>query len=486
MNGPIRALAGFIILLFVAMVAQLTNLQVVQAQRLDHNRLNIRRTLRDFSRNRGVIQTADGVIVAQSVPTKDQYKYQRQYPTGPLFAFVTGYQSLLYGTDGVEGAYGGQLDGKSLPLHVNDLGRIFSSAQPTANVTLTVTNALQQAATAALGPRIGAVVALDPNTGAVLAMVSQPTYDPNVLASHDANSERSNWTALNANPDRPLLARPFRERYAPGSTMKVVTAAAALDHVPDLASKNYPVLTDLPLPQTTHTLHNFGGERCGGTLPDILRLSCDTAFAQMGLDVGGDNLAQEAAAFGFGGKPPLDLPSPIAAAHFPDPATFPHNLPSLAFSAIGQQDVSATPLEMALVAAAIANHGVIMTPHVMSTIRDNEGRVVRTYSPSPWMTATSPQTAATLTQLMIGVVQAGTGTGVALPGVSVAAKTGTAEVDATHVNAWMIAFAPADAPKIAVAVVLPGLTGIGNEVTGGVKAAPVLRAVLAAYLGIKA
>jgi len=266
----------------------------------------------------------------------------------------------------------------------------------------------------------------------------------------------------------------------------VVTAAAALDHVPDLATKNYPVLTDLPLPQTTHTLHNFGGERCGGVLPDILRLSCDTAFAQMGLDVGGNNLAQEAAAFGFGARPPLDLPSPIATAQFPDPATFPHNLPSLAFSAIGQQDVAATPLQMALVAAAIANHGVIMTPHVMGSIHDNEGRVVRTYAPTPWMTATSPQTAATLSQLMVGVVQAGTGTGAALPGISVAAKTGTAEVDATHVNAWMIAFAPADAPRIAIAVVLPGLTGIGNEVTGGVRAAPIVRSVIAAYLGIKA
>ncbi|HWW54857.1 MAG TPA: penicillin-binding transpeptidase domain-containing protein, partial [Acidimicrobiales bacterium] len=389
------------------------------------------------------------------------------------------------GTDGVEGTYGPQLDGRNLPLRVNDLGRIFSSAQPTADVTLTLTNALQQAATAALGPRIGAVVALDPTTGAVLAMVSQPTYDPNQLATHDANAARQAWTALNANPDHPLLDRSFRERYAPGSTFKVVTSAATLDRMPDLATKSYPFLTDLKLPQTTHTLHNFGGESCGGTLPDILRLSCDTAFAQMGLDLGGTNLAAEAVGFGFAGHPPLDLPSPIATSTFPDPATFPHNLPSLAFSAIGQQDVSATPLEMALIVAGVANKGVIMTPHVMASIRDNEGRVVRTFTPSPWMTATSPQTAATLTQLMIGVVQGGTGTGVALPGVQVAAKTGTAELDPTHVNAWMIAFAPADAPKIAVAVVLPGLTGIGNEVTGGVKAAPVVRAVLAAYLGIK-
>jgi peptidoglycan glycosyltransferase len=484
-NGSIRALGAFVMLLFVAMVAQLTNLQVLQANSLNHNRLNIRTTLRDFSRNRGVIQTADGVVVAQSVPTTDQYKYQRQYPTGSLFAFVTGYQSLIYGTDGVESSYGSQLDGRNLPLHVSDLSQLFSNTQPTADVTLTLTNALQQAATAALGPRIGAVVALDPTTGAILAMVSQPTYDPNLLASHTASTERQAWTALNANPDQPLLARPYRERYAPGSTFKVVTSAATLDRMPALATKSYPILTDLTLPQTTHTLHNFGGESCGGTLPDILRLSCDTAFAQMGLDLGGTNLAAEASGFGFTSHPPLDLPGPIATSTFPDPATFPHDLPSLAFSAIGQQDVAATPLEMALVAAGVANGGVIMTPHVMASIHDNEGRVIRTDTPSPWMTATTPQTAATLTQLMIGVVQAGTGTGVALPGVQVAAKTGTAELDPNHVNAWMIAFAPANAPRIAVAVVLPALSGIGNEVTGGVKAAPVVRAVLAAYLGIK-
>jgi peptidoglycan glycosyltransferase len=349
---------------------------------------------------------------------------------------------------------------------------------------LTLTNGLQQAATTALGRQVGAVVALDPTTGGILAMVSQPGYDPNQLASHTASTVRAAWNGLNADPGRPLLARAWRERYAPGSTFKVVTAAAVLDHKPDLAGRFYPELTQLSLPTTTHTLHNFGGERCGGTLPDLLRISCDTGFAQLGLDVGGPNLAGEANAFGFGDRPPLDLPG-AAASNFPDAASFIHDVPSLAFSAIGQEDVSATPLEMALVAGAIANHGAIMRPHVMAEIRDSEGHVARSYQPSIWLQATSPATADTLRQLMVGVVQAGTGTGAALPGVQVAAKTGTAEVDAVHVNAWMIAFAPADNPRVAVAVVLPGLTGVGNEVTGGARAAPIVRAVLAAALGVK-
>jgi peptidoglycan glycosyltransferase len=244
------------------------------------------------------------------------------------------------------------------------------------------------------------------------------------------------------------------------------------------------VLSALPLPQTTHQLHNFAGESCGGALVTIFPLSCDTAFGQMGLDLGGPSLSAEATAFGFGTRPPLDLP-PVAASVFPDPASFLHNEPSAAFSAIGQQNVAATPLQMALSGAAIANHGVIMRPHVMASITDSDGRPVRSYQPTQWLQATSAQTADAVRQLMISVVAAGTGTGVALPGVPVAAKTGTAEVDAAHTNAWMVAFAPADNPKIVVAVVLPGLTGVGNESSGGRVAAPVARQVIASFLGIK-
>jgi peptidoglycan glycosyltransferase len=471
-------------LLSVALVVQLFNLQVVEAGRLNHDPRNKRDQARDFTRNRGAIQTADGVVVAASTPSNDSFRYQRSYPQGPLYAFVTGYTSYLYDADGVESTYGPELSGRTLPVRTNDLGRLLGETQRTATVTLTIRSTLQQAAATALGQRTGAVIALDPTTGAVLALVGQPSYDPNELASHDPAAVRQAWTTLNADPGQPMLARAYRERYPPGSTFKVLTSAAVFDHAPDLATKPYPTLSDLPLPQTTHTLHNFGGESCGGTLPDLLRLSCDTGFAQVGLDLGGPNLAAEAVAFGFGARPPLDLP-PVAPSQFPDPASFARDKPSLAFSAIGQQDVAATPLEMALVAGAIANQGVIMRPHVMATIRDNDEQPVRDATPTPWMQATSPQTANAVKQLMVGVVQGGTGTGAALAGVQVAAKTGTAEVDSTHTDAWMIAFAPADAPKVAVAVVLPRLTGVGNEVTGGAVAAPIVKAVLGAALGVK-
>jgi len=483
LNRQIRGLGIVVIVLFVALVAQLANLQVVQAKRLSHDPRNTREAVSDFSRPRGAIQTADGVVVADSVPANDLFHFQRQYPLGPMFSFVTGFLSFTYGADGIEQTYGPDLAGRTLPVHLKDLRHLLASTPRTANVTLTITRRLQQVATDALGHQVGAVVAIDPRDGAVLAMVSQPTYDPNELAVHDRSQAKRRWNGLIADSGRPMLARAFRERYAPGSTFKVVTAAAVYDHSPDLASRPYPFLDELRLPQTTKTLHNFGGKACGGVLPDLLRLSCDTGFAQIGLDLGARSLTAEAQAFGFAARPPFDLPRPASSA-FPDVGAFLHNLPGLAHDAIGQENVAATPLEMALVACAIANQGVIMVPHVMSEIRDSEGNLVRSYKPTAWLQATAPQTAATLRTLMENVVTSGTGTGVALPGVSVAAKTGTAEVDDTHANAWMIAFAPAENPTVAVAAVVPGLTGVGSEVTGGRRAAPIVRAVLAAALGI--
>ncbi len=481
MNRSIRAFGVVMILLFVALAAQLANLQVVQANRLNHDPRNTRQVVADFSRPRGAIQTADGVVLAQSVPSKDLYKYQRQYLQGREYAFLTGYLSFRYGSEGVEQTYGDQLAGRNLPLRASDFRNLLSNTPRTANVTLTVTSAMQNAAQAALGQRVGAVVAIDPRTGSVIALVSQPTYDPNALAVHDLNLEGTNFAALNADRGRPSLPRVYRESYAPGSTFKVITASAVYDHQPALATKTYPVTNALKLPLTTNLLHNFGGEACGGQLPQLLTISCDTGFGQVGLDLGASALSAEAHAFGFGQAPPLDLPG-VFRSTFPPASFFTGQTPLLAFSAIGQSDVSATPLQMALVAAGIANRGVIMTPHVMKEIRDNQGNVVTTYQPKPWLTATSPATAAQMTTLMESVVTSGTATSIQIPGVKIAAKTGTAEVTATATNAWMIAFAPADNPVIAVAVVLPDLSGVGNEVTGGVKAAPIVRGVINAWL----
>jgi peptidoglycan glycosyltransferase len=261
----------------------------------------------------------------------------------------------------------------------------------------------------------------------------------------------------------------------------MITASAVFDHNPSLATKVYPTATQLALPQTNgQFLRNFGGESCGGALLDLFRVSCNTGFAQIGLDLGGANLAGEANAFGFNQAPPLDLPA-AAKAFFPDAASFNQDKPGLAKSAIGQQNVQSTPLEMALVAAAIANQGVIMKPHVLQDVRDSQGNVVRTYQPSPWIRATSAETAASMTGLMIAVVQSGTGTSAKLPGVQVAGKTGTAQTGLNTVHTWFVCFAPADRPKIVVAVIVENQPAV-NESTGGAIAAPIAKAVLQAAL----
>ncbi len=225
------------------------------------------------------------------------------------------------------------------------------------------------------------MVAIDPRNGAILAFADFPSYDPNVLASHNQDEVRKAWADLNADEERPLLPRTYRERYFPGSSFKVVTAAAALaDGVVTLSQPAYPTLTELPLPQSSEPLRNFGGSACGGPLPEILRISCNTAFAQMGLDMGAESLSSGAGDFGFNKAPPIDMPF-AAESVFPDPSAFARDKPALAKSAIGQQDVQATPLQMALVAAGIANNGIIMTPHVMAEVRDSKAEVLDSYEP---------------------------------------------------------------------------------------------------------
>jgi peptidoglycan glycosyltransferase len=481
-NTQIRRLGIVLAVLFVLLFVQLNRLQVIEADRLNDHPANTRAIVRDFARPRGVIQTADGVIVASSTPTGGEFERLRTYPEGALFAHLTGYFSFTFGADGIERAYNDALTGRDRQLSIDRLGDLLLEKDQTANVTLTVSKRLQQVAVQALGNRKGAVVAVDPKTGAILAMADFPSYDPNPLSAHDQNAVRETWERLNGDPNKPLLSRAYRERYFPGSSFKIVTAAAGLSTGTATTTQPvYPTLTELRLPQTTLPLRNFGGGRCGGPLPEALRVSCNTSFAQLGLDLGGDRLAAAAEAFGFNEAPPVDLPFAVPST-FPAPSEFARDRPALARSAIGQQDVTATPLEMALVSAGIANGGVIMTPHVMAEVRDAEGRVIQSFTPRPWTQAVSPGVAGTVRDMMVGVVQRGTGTRGQIPGIPVAGKTGTAETgrDTTHV--WFTAFAPANDPRVAVAVMLEDLPNV-DEATGGTLAAPIAQTVMRAALG---
>ena len=483
MNTQIRRLGIVLCVLFVILFVQLNWLQVIDARRLNEHPGNTRAVVRDFARPRGVVQTADGVVIARSDPSDDQFERQRSYPEGELFAHLTGYFSFTYGSDGVERTYNDALTGRERQLSIDRLGDLLLEKDQTANVTLTVSKRLQQVATRELGARKGAVVALDPKTGAILAMADYPSYDPNPLASHDQKAVRTAWERLNNDPDKPLLPRTYRERYFPGSVFKVVTTATGLaTGVATPTQPVYPVLTELPLPQSPQPLGNFGGGRCGGPLPEALRVSCNTSFGQLGLDLGGDRLSAGAQAFGFTKVPPLDLPFGVAST-FPPGSEFARDKPALAKSAIGQQDVSATPLQMALVSAAIANGGTVMTPHVMAEVRDSEGRVIEEFNPSAWTTAVSADVAATTRDMMIGVVERGSGTRARIPGVRVAGKTGTAQTGRDTSHVWFTAFAPAEDPKVAVAVILEDQPS-ADEATGGALAAPIAQTVMRAALGM--
>ncbi len=481
MNAQIRRLGVVLLVLFSALFVQLNWLQVIDAHALNNKTGNSRAVVRDFVQPRGVIQTADGAVLAQSVASADAFKLQRQYPLGPLFGHVTGYFSFTYGSEGVERTYNDALTGH-IAKSAFDPRNLLVQRDKTDDITLTLSRKLQQIATDALGQRKGSVVALDPRNGAVLALADYPSYDPNNLASHDQTAVTQAWTQLNASADNPLLPRTYRERFPPGSSFKVVTSSAGLaTGTVTLTQPVYPTLVELPLPQTAgQTLRNFGGESCGGALPEALRVSCNTAFGQLGLDLGGEKLASQANAFGFNKVPPIDLPFG-ATSFFPAASAFDRDRPALAKSAIGQQDVTATPLQMALVAAGIANNGVVMTPHVLGDVRDTDGNVVQRFDPKPWLTAVPPDVARQVRDMMIGVVERGTGTNARIPGVSVAGKTGTAQTGANKSDVWFIAFAPADAPRVAVAVMLENQPN-ADEATGGALAAPVAQAVLRAAL----
>jgi peptidoglycan glycosyltransferase len=483
-SKQIQRLGLALMALFVALFAQLNYVQVVRASKLNNDPRNTRNATRDFARARGFVQTADGAVVARSVPADDVFKRQRQYPEGDLFAHITGYFSFTFGQEGIERTYNDELAGRDLNVRLNriqDIPKALAGGdESTGNITLTLSKRLQQVARDALGPRRGSVVALDPKTGAVLAMWSFPSYDPNPLAGHSQDAVQQTWKQLQTTEGQPLLPRAYRRRYAPGSTFKVVTASAALDRKPELATKNYPVLRQLDLPATKRNLPNFGGGACGGTLPQLLKVSCNTGFAQMGLDLGAENLTAEAVAFGFQERAPLDLPV-VAPSFFPEVGDFSRNLPALAQSAIGQQDVAATPLQMALVAAGIGNGGVAMTPHVMREIRGSDGQRISTFDAKEWRRLTSAETAAAVRDMMIGVVNGGTATRAAIPGIQVAAKTGTAQTTGKDAHAWLIGFAPADDPRVAVAVIVESQPGV-SEATGGRVAAPIARTVMQAAL----
>jgi peptidoglycan glycosyltransferase len=502
-NRTIRRVGIGTLVLFLALIAQITYLQIIRADDLKNDPNNIRVFLRDYTRPRGLILTADGAVLARSVDTNDQLEHIRVYPpeTAALFAHIVGYQSVNLGNTGVEAEYNDELIGRNFRIAIDDISNFFNGEDPRGNVVLTTTLQAQLLAANSLNGVKGSVVVLDAKTGGIVAAYSNPTFDPNPLASHDTAAAGAYFAQLNADPAKPALPRAWREIFPPGSTFKVVTTGVGLEselrpNSPSppgppyrltVDSPRYPSISELNLPLTNRTLKNFGGSTCGGTLAQSFRVSCNTTFAQIGLDLG-DNLATGIERFGVSTKPPnTDLRPDVVASLGPEPGTFRKTQPLFAQSAIGQGLVAVPPMQMAMVAQAVANGGVMMTPHVLDHVQNNEGQAIRGtgYEPRQYQRPMDPATAATLRDLMIDVVNNGTGTRAQIPGVQVAGKTGTAQVQGQPAHAWFIGFAPADAPQYAIAVLVEngGSSAGGDNATGGRIAAPIARQVLAGLLG---
>ncbi len=485
MNTPLRRLSTVVVLMFLGLMAGATWVQYVQAPALNNDQRNVRTLYREYGNFRGPIVVGGGAV-ASSVPVDDPFGYQRVYANGPLYAPVTGFYSVVFGRDGIEEWFNTELNGSADSLFYERLQDLVTGRQTRgASVELTIDPVVQQAAWDALGDQRGAVVAMDPTTGAILAMVSKPAYDPTALAGHDFDAVRAAWDALQADPTEPMANRAIAgDTYPPGSTFKLVTAAAALENGL-IAETPVAAPTTLTLPQTSTQLGNFGGAACSPTgaltLADALRISCNTAFAQIGIDLGADELREQAQAFGF--DTPLNVPMRVTESHFPDDP----DAPQTALSAIGQYEVRVTPLQMAMVAAAIGNGGVQMTPYLVQTVRSQDLTVVDTTEPTELGRPVSGATAAQLRDMMVGVVESGTGRSAQIPGVVVAGKTGTAQTtDEAAPHAWFTAFAPAapgTVPRVAVAVVVENGGSLGSEATGGAVAAPIARAVIQAALG---
>ncbi len=469
-------------ILFGALFVSTTIIQVFQVDSLRVDPRNVRTLYDSYATERGSMLVGS-TLIAESVPTDDVYRYQRIYHGGGLYAPVTGYFTINQGISGLEFAMNDKLSGQSNSQFFDQIIALVSGTDPRgASVKLTINPTLQQVARDALGELTGAAIAIEPSTGRILAFVSTPTFDPNDLASHDSDVVRENYDALLNSTSGPLVNRAIGgDLYHPGSVFKLVVAAAAIDSGLMSSQSTVPNPSKLLLPLSSSTIYNSNDSTCGPgrtvTIATALRLSCNIPFAEIGVELGEARVRDYAEAFGFGAT--VEVPMKTT------PSVFPSGMDDaqLMLSSFGQFDVRVTPLQIAMVSSAIANGGLLMAPTVVDSVLARDLSPLAPFTPVEYGAPISPDTAATLRDMMVDGVEDGVATGARIPGVSVAGKTGTAEngVDQPF-TLWFTGFAPADNPQVAVVVVVEGSSELGNSASGNSVAAPIARKIMEAVL----
>lgn len=481
MNRELKRVSIVVLLMFIALLGSTTVIQVFQADNLTTDARNTRTLYDSYSVERGPILVA-GKPIAQSMPADDKYKFQRTYSNGPLYAPVTGFIPISGAPTGLEHSLNGELSGTSNAQFFDKLNSIITGQKPTgAAVETTIDPVAQQAAWDALGKYAGSVVVTEPKTGRILAMVSKPSYDPNVLTVHDGKAVTTAYDGLVSDPADPLINRSINELNPPGSVFKLVVVTAALESGKFTPESTFPNPASLQLPGSSSVVINSGGGTCGpgdtATIATALRLSCNIPMAELGLQLGDEAIRATAEKFGFN----TDLTVPLEVT----PSVYPRVLDDAqtALSAFGQYDVRATPLQMAMVSATIANGGVALVPNLVDQILAPNLRPLQTFEPKVFNRVMSPQTAATITQMMVNGVDDGAASNATIDGVKVAGKTGTAENGPTDpFTLWFTGFAPANDPQYAITVLVENGGGLGQTGYGNLLAAPIAKQVLEAVL----
>lgn len=481
MNRELRRVSLVVAAMFLALFLSATNLQVISSESLTKDQRNVRAIYDGYQTQRGAI-LVDAQPIANSTPAADAFKWNRKYESD-MYSAVTGFYSYFQGATGLEASANDYLSGKNSAQFFEQLNALFSGNPVSgASIELTIDPKVQKAAWDALGNRTGAVVALEPTTGNILAMVSTPGFNADKLAVHSGSRAQTNYNGLLGAVGDPLINKAIGgSLYTPGSVFKLVVAAAALE------SGQYTVDTELPnprtytLPNTSTKISNAGGSNCGGTktvtLLYALQFSCNIPFAELGVALGQDKIRAMAKAFGFGKS--FRIPTVATA------SVYPENMDEAqtALSAFGQFDVRVTPLQMALVTAAIANGGKQMNPQLIENVQSSNLALLSQSQPSEYGSPISKSTADGLKKMMIAAVKNGVSTNGQVSGTTVAGKTGTAQNGGNApYTLWFTGFAPADNPRVAVAVMVADGGGLGQSGSGNILAAPIARKVIKAVL----